>query len=364
MAKKKEKQYYDVGILSYNLYTSNNYGAVLHTYAFQQYLDKVGINNVIVDYRPPQRPFIKAKKIIKTKGWSFWFRSLKFKSFFKKYYRITDRTYNYDSLIHIDNISRFVCETDVTWSFSKKYGFDKGFFCDFNNMKYKDNVAYSVDFGSKLFTPEAEEEIKYLAKNFKYISIRNVFKKDYLQNILNRNDIRIVADSVFLLDREDYMKIAKFPKMKKKYVLVYNCVENNEELLKTAKEFAQKNNLEVMELSLFKDNKTIEKKILTASVEEFLGYVDRAEYIFTNSYHGICFSVLFNKQFYAFARTGNSEKIQSVLESFGLGERLYDEETGLIDKKIDYDIVKPQIAKVVAEAKDFINTAIVENKPQ
>jgi hypothetical protein len=355
---KREK--YDVGILSYNLYTSNNYGAVLHSYAFQQYLDKVGVKNVIVDYRPPQRRF----KWLFEKGLAFMIRSLKFKLFFRKHYRKTKKTYTYNNIIDIDYINRYVCETDVTWSYNKKYGFDRGFFCDFKNMKYNDNVAYSVDFGSNLFTPEAEEEFKHLTKNFKYIAIRNNFKLDYVKKLTVRNDIEVAVDPVFLLEKEDYRKIMNLPRVKKGYVLVYNCVENNSSLLKTAKRFAKENNLKVIELSLFKDNNIIKKKVLTASIEDFLGYIYGAEYVFTNSYHGICFSVLFNKQFYAFARKGNSEKIQSVLETFGLQDRLYDSESGLNTTPIDYDKVIPEIERVVKGSKEFIKKSLVDNRMQ
>ena len=42
-----------IGILSINAYTTVlNYASPLHSYAFQQFLDQNGIDNVIVDYRP------------------------------------------------------------------------------------------------------------------------------------------------------------------------------------------------------------------------------------------------------------------------------------------------------------------------
>ena len=41
------------GIISYNFHMNFiNYGSILQTYALQQALDKIGVNNVIVDYIP------------------------------------------------------------------------------------------------------------------------------------------------------------------------------------------------------------------------------------------------------------------------------------------------------------------------
>ena len=359
---KKQEQKYSVGILSYNLYTNNNYGAVLHTYAFQQYLDRCGVSNIIIDYKPPQRSSFSVKRHFKRFGLPFLLKYFKFARFFQKYYRKTPFTYNYDNLFNIDFITKFVCETDVTWVYDKKYGFDRVFFCDLVNMKDKNNVAFSVDFGKRCFSPEKEEVFKILTKNFKYISIRNMFKLDYIRNLLNRSDIKVITDPVFLLEKKDYLPITKRINRKRKYILVYNCVENNEILLKSAKKFAHEHNLQAIELSLFKDNNIIRKKVLSASIEEFLGYINEAEYVFTNSYHGLCFSLIYNKQFFAFPRIGNSEKILTVLELYNLQNRLIKKGVSPLDlPDIDYDEISPIIEMRRKEAKDFIKESIIDD---
>ena len=41
----------DVGIISFNINSATyNFGAALHSYAFQQFLNKLGIQNVIINY--------------------------------------------------------------------------------------------------------------------------------------------------------------------------------------------------------------------------------------------------------------------------------------------------------------------------
>lgn len=54
-------------------------------------------------------------------------------------------------------------------------------------------------------------------------------------------------------------------------------------------------------------------------IEEWLWYMDHAEYIFTNSFHACCFSILMHKQFFAGDRSG--DKIDSILEMFNLSWR-------------------------------------------
>lgn len=42
-----------VGIISYNIHSSHmNYGAALHSFAFQVYLQRLGVNSVVVDNYP------------------------------------------------------------------------------------------------------------------------------------------------------------------------------------------------------------------------------------------------------------------------------------------------------------------------
>ena len=44
-----------VGIVSYNIYSQHmNYGAALHSYAFQQYLLNNGVESVIIAYKPKE----------------------------------------------------------------------------------------------------------------------------------------------------------------------------------------------------------------------------------------------------------------------------------------------------------------------
>ena len=62
-----------------------------------------------------------------------------------------------------------------------------------------------------------------------------------------------------------------------------------------------------------------------AGVEEFLSLVKNAEYVVTNSFHGLMFSVQFRKQFSVFSRETGDSKIAEALELFGLSDHLLTE---------------------------------------
>lgn len=367
--KGKEKSY-DVGILSINMNSRIcNFGAALHSYAFHKYLEKQKVDSVIINYYPEsiRSMFVTTKIVQNLKSFELknlfinfcyaifiFYKKYKFNKFFKKNCKITKYQYDLNTLSQLDNINRFVVETDVTW-LKFKSGFDRGFFCDLNNMKNKENVAYSVDFGSKDFSIKDAEKIKKYSRNFKNISIRNIFKLDYLKEITGRKDIVIVVDPVFLLDKNDYIKIASKSKLKEDYVFVFNCVENNPEMVVQAKKYAKENNLKIVIVNSFVNNIIDWKKSFPTpiGIEEFLGNIQNCKYFFTNSYHGICFAIIFGVPFACYERKGNNDKILTILKIFGLENRLIHSEK-IPSAEIDYSLVNKKWFEQRKKAEKFL----------
>ena len=93
-------------------------------------------------------------------------------------------------------------------------------------------------------------------------------------------------------------------------------------------------------------------------IDEFLGLVKNADCVFTNSYHGICFSIIYKKNFVAFGRKANPDKINTLLELFSLYDCMYSEEDELKIHKIDYDKVYKKLYKYRDEADAFLKTAL------
>lgn len=374
--KRREKNY-DVGIISFNIHSvTYNFGAALHSYAFQKYLDKKGIDNVIVNYYPEttKQNFIYQKILNNLKekdyqnlclnlryGWNVLIKKIKFERFFKKNCKVTQHRYELDTLPQLKTINRFVCETDITWAKFKIGGYDRGFMCDLPNMKSKDNVAYSIDFGyGKL--ENNKTKLKKYSKNFKYISVRNVFKIETFKNVIEKNDVVLTIDPVFLLGAKDYSVVAKKPNVSDEYVLVYNCADNNTEMLEKAKQFAKEKNLKVIIINSYSRNILEFKDSLPTimGIEDFLGHIQNCRYFFTNSYHGICFAIIFGIQFYVFSRIFESEKLFVLLELFGLQNR-YVENDVLPDSDIDYTLLEKRLEQLKRESEDFIQNSIIEN---
>ena len=82
------------------------------------------------------------------------------------------------------------------------------------------------------------------------------------------------------------------------------------------------------------------------SPEEWLGYYQNAKIIFTNSFHGTVFSLIFRKPFVVFLQNGitgkQNERIFNLLNTFNLIDRIYDSQIrieNILEREIDWEYV-------------------------
>lgn len=377
-----------IGIISFITHSSHlNYGATLHGYAFQQYLKKrYGIDTIIIKYIPkaligenlkypilnPKGNRTLANYLLVKLNWLIGFGSNlskwnKFKNFIDKYLTTTQNTYTYQNLRKVNKIDNmqfdmFVCEADVIWKIFDLNSIDENFFLSFPAAKNTLKVAYAPTIGSKPLEGELLEKFKMLTSSFIAISAREQYGAVYLSQLLNR-DVTSVLDPTLLLNEEDYNKILVEPK-EKKYLLIYNCTVNDIEMVRTATKYGKERKLKVIEISNYVLNRYIIKHDVRTDVgiEEWLGYIKYATVIFTNSFHGLCFSVIFKTDIYLFQRDNRDFRMQNIVESLGIPERLIScdmRKTPLEQKNINYDAVYGRLALLRKQSDDFLRDNIV-----
>lgn len=374
-----------IGIFSYNKYSLYmNYGAALHSFAFQKALHKEGIENYIVDYKSKHvEDFdfenilltnIKRKEVKTLRSFIaslLHVRSLrtkyhKFLNFYDtncKMYSDNGKAFTYSGFLNGDYESfpftTVVCESDVTWSPKTNNGFDRALFFDFRCFNGLNKVAYSPSISNTNLSKQQEIEFSTLLKNYDFLSSREDETAQYVQNLTKR-ECHWVLDPVLLLSSEDYLPYTKKLPYKD-FIIVYNCMKNDKNLIKEAQKFADEKNLMLIEISDYNQNKIIYKhKVLTdLGIEEYLYLFSEASYIFTNGFHGACFSLVFNKEFFLFARDGVDIKIKSLLRLFDLNERFVDFNCSPSQgvKKIDYSKINEILSREKEKSIQFIKSS-------
>ena len=235
-----------------------NVGASLQAYALVKYLNNLGYDTEIIDYKPPylehykltgvdnpayDRPiFRQAYQILK-----FPMRLVNrlskrkkvFDNFTKKYLPRTERKYT--SMVELrENLpyaDLYIAGSDQIWNPLFRNGKDPAFFLNFapdNSRK----ISYAASFAVDDISEEDRNRMEQWLKRLDAISVRETSGVALLRS-MNLQGTQ-VCDPVFLLDDLEWKQLAVYPK-EVRYLFVYDF-DNNEQLQLIARKLAKKGN--------------------------------------------------------------------------------------------------------------------------
>ncbi|MCR0532080.1 polysaccharide pyruvyl transferase family protein, partial [[Clostridium] innocuum] len=96
-----------------------------------------------------------------------------------------------------------------------------------------------------------------------------------------------------------------------------------------------------------------------ASIEEFLNLVKNAEVVFTTSFHGMAFSINFQKEFYfeiPEKSYNNNERLLDLAKKLKLMNRNIS--NGLDENPINWESVTDLLDKYVENSNEFLNYSL------
>lgn len=360
-------------ILTFN--QAINYGAVLQMYALQQIILYCGDECEILDYR--SQFFEKLYKRKSIKDWMslrnlyhFMFKNnyIKynydgFSNFIHTYVNLTKDTYSSPEQLETLNnkYDCFIVGSDQVFNMYCN-GNDDTFFLNFvKDEKKKNSYAASVGLNEIPFT--LKNKYYKLLKNFNNLSIREKTGCKIISELIKRN-CKNHIDPTLLIEKNDWDMIAKHIYKNEKYILVYVIAEDKK-LFSLARMLAKKKRMKIIYINdrLFKQKGMINKRLVTP--EEWIGLFMDAAIIVTNSFHGIAFSVNFEKEFYPFLLTAN-EKVNSRIVDFlklvNLDSMIIDSEVYIkkiiTNNKIDYKKVHSILNRERKYAKEYIQSIL------
>lgn len=367
-----------IGILTYH--RAENYGALLQAYALRTYLQQQGYEASFVDYWPKYhesyfRVFslaklkkgslkAKVKYLNENLAWGMVKKRRKrhLQSFMEEQLGLPEQAKYSSSQAICNEFDVVVYGSDQIWrkqNLPGHKGFDFWYFGSDNVVAKK--ISYAGSMGTINTTPDEDEQLKPYFAKFDALAVRESPLKDYLAKL--GFDSTVVLDPVFLLDKEDWRKLYSTtkPKQKGKYILYYNLLSNAEST-KFANGLSQKTNLPIIEISKKFGLKEMGGRYNhTATVQDFLLLIDNAEYVVSNSFHGVALSVIFGKQFFAVGMGERANRVQSLLASLSIEDRYVESDANmikLISCSIDYSAVRLKIDDIRSDSMDYLNDAL------
>ena len=358
-----------IGIVT--IHTDFNYGAVLQAIATQKVFEINGYDAEIIDYRNKfidQQSKLMYKQNNKIKGYvitlirnTIFGRYFYYKKAIKdldKYRKKSNiRYYNKEELDNTD-YDILVVGSDQLWNPVISNGLDPIFLLDFGHTKKKISLATSM--GSYKLQEKDTLIFKELLKNFNSISVREKHAIDELQPIVTKK-IKEVLDPTLLIDKKtwlnDYAKYSKYYNINEKFILTYFVGGDKSKYKEKISEYSKKLGLPVwtIQYSNYKWKES-DKRILGASVIDFIALIKNASLVITDSFHGVAFSVNLEKEFVALTNTQNPIRVKQFLDKLDLSDRI-DMQSDNLDK-INYSEVTNKLLTMRNDSLEWIFKAI------
>lgn len=225
-------------------------------------------------------------------------------------------------------------------------------------------IAYAASFGR---TELSRQEIAYvtpLIKRYKAVGVREISGIDVCKK-LGYTQAQFTPDPTILLTKEEWINIGGNHnpfKTDKKKIFIYSCYLPKGTLLEALKYIGGEK--EVIVSDIVNSDPTYAH----LSIEEWLGAIQNADYIITNSFHATMFSLYFNKSFVTFKyeqrRGGHmNTRLTSILSQTNLTERFLSfsemvNSKKILDTWIDWDAVNQQLASLRDIGVDFLKKVL------
>lgn len=214
---------------------------------------------------------------------------------------------------------------------------------------------------------------KLALSHFSMISVREEKGRKMLLDVLDGcKTVAQVSDPVFLIDKEAYLSLAPKRKFFSRPTLFCYFVNLHSEYdcnVAVIRRIAEILGCEVKILAVQGADRYMPKAdCVAASPTEFLACIRDAKYFITNSYHGLLFSVIFNKQFVGVLQrnrphSNQNQRQEEFMRLCGLSNRwrnLDDAEViaGLLREGVVVDVVSCYVDQLVSESKRFLDSAL------
>lgn len=373
-------------------YQVRNYGSQLQSYATTVELERRGIDYEIIRYKKKYTPklilsliprlinpvfvserfFLRYPKKIRLKlnpqfNKNNSLRNSCIDKFSKeKFTRLSPVYYGYEVLCkEAKNYDGVLVGSDQLWTPS---GITSNFY---NLMFAQDNtvkISYATSIGVSKIKPKLHKLYATFLNRIEHLSVRENTAKNIVTK-LSSNTAEVVVDPVLLLRSEDWLK--QIPNKKlydEPYIFAY-FLGKSPEYRKAVTEFAKEKGLKIvtshhMDSYNKADINFGDYAPYNIGPEEFVNLIRNAEYVFTDSFHGSVFSMMYQRKFMVFNRysdqsiSSKNSRIDSFCQNYGLTDRRFNGDIKAVDNNIDYPSVLEIVEAYRQKSLTFLDKAL------
>lgn len=375
-----EEKLRKIGILTFSY--GSNYGGMLQSLGLYKSLQSLGNQEIeIINYIPKNSYSLKRiylsgaktnnkidlkKLFIKVKYAKNGI--IKFDKFREQAYKITSPISEEKIKDKLNEYSTVIVGSDQVWNVSNSMN-GVYFFEGIDKIK---KISYAACSGQDIFQKEDKQRLENALNDFNYISVRNEHTYKFVKRLINK-EAEVVCDPSILYDYKEYLSKEK---SKEKYILTYilgNEINGgHEQVIKKIKE--KVGNIKVIAIGIaYATSGSLQfypwadKVLYNADPVEWLNLINNAEFVYTDSYHGVLFSMKFHKNFLAYySEKARASRFVDLAERYQVDRYIVDSVETIDNKKslegnIDYGEIDVLLEKHRKYSMDFLKEALGED---
>lgn len=238
-------------------------------------------------------------------------------------------------------------------------------FLDFVKRPGVKKLFYAASCGKTSFAinPKLTKECATLAQQFQAISVREKSLCKLSADHFGKEAIWVL-DPTMLLRKEEYLKLIE-PQTSEQQPIIFSYILDKDSLKSAVLEATKTHmGLEVVNGNIdsyyVKDGRSCPEDYILPAPEDWFCHLNQSAFVVTDSFHGMVFSIIFNKQFAVVANPQRGiERFTSLLEALGIPNRLVTSIAQLntiLNTKIDYDAVNSRVDIMRQQSLDFLTS--------
>lgn len=282
-------------------------------------------------------------------------RTLVFKKFSEEYLSEKHVRISLNSNIQFyDSYEYFITGSDQVWNPIYINNMHR-YFLDFAEKKKR--IAYAPSFGCPKIPKTYEEKYRNWLKSMSKVSVREEDGAKIIKELTGIN-APVLVDPTLLLSKEQWLSVANKASNRPEdaYILTYFLGETNGNIESYIKNLAREKNMKIIRLGDIHDRETY-----VTGPREFIDYVNSASMFFTDSFHGVVFSILLETPFLVYERKTKVatmySRIETLLDKFDLTHREYKNFSGDVFS-VDYSHVPNILEKERNKAMEYLIDAL------
>lgn len=330
-----------IGLLTAYKY---NYGSVLQCYATKRYIESLGFSCTVMFHRK--------KKLANAPN--HMLKALRYRGYIHNYMLastavkeaplripsdamkkmnqfisdvLSPKGYTWRQLKrigHESDYAAFIAGSDQIWNVSTLP--EHVFFLTFT--KPSKRIALSASFGIPCIPKHNIKAVKKLLSGFARISVREESGAEIVKQLIQVPVVRL-ADPVLFFTASQWRSFSESAEIpSERYIFVHFIDVPSKCAVRAIDEFAKEAQCRI--LCFTYPHEGIDRNPLSFHIDgspiDYVGLIDRAAAVFTDSFHTTMFSILLNKEFFSFSRqyrhnNPQSCRVTDLLQRYDLKER-------------------------------------------